>query len=124
MWPRENAGRGAARGAGPAPAAPPAAPGAAGPGRGGRGGQALDPADIARDFPNLDASANARIRLLWIACGTADGLVGVNRQFRDFLSSKNIQFSYQEVPEMAHVWPLWRDNLAELAPLLFQPKGK
>ncbi len=139
MWPRENAGRGAgapAAGAGrgvgaPAQPAtpPPAAPGtgtaAAGAGRGGRGGgQSLNPEDIAKNFPTLDAKANAQIRLLWIAVGTADSLMGVNRQFRDFLTAKNVQFSYKEVPEMAHVWPLWRDNLAELAPLLFQPKGK
>jgi enterochelin esterase family protein len=132
MWPRENAGRGAAPaaatpGAPPppataapaAPGAPGAAPGAAG--RGGRGGgQSLNPDDIAKNFPNLDAKANSQIKLLWIAVGTADGLMGVNRQFKDFLTSKNIRFTYKEVPDMAHVWPLWRDNLAELAPMLFQ----
>lgn len=145
MWPRENAGRGAAApgAATPtavtpaAPAAPAAAPaagarggaapaGAPGPaGRGGRGGaQSLNPADIAKNFPNLDAKANAQIRLLWISCGTADGLLGVNRQFMDYLKSKNVTFAYKEYPDLGHTWTVWRDSLATLAPLLFQPKVK
>jgi enterochelin esterase family protein len=104
-----------------------AAPGAAAApgGRGGRGGTpTLDPAIIPKNFPNLDAKANSQIRLLWIACGTADGLIGVNRQFKEWLKSKDVQFTDLEVPEVAHVWPLWRQNLTELAPLLFQPKAK
>ena len=80
----------------------------------------MDSADIARNFPNLDAKANSQIKLLWIACGANDGLLGVNQQFRDYLTSKNVTFTFKEVPGFAHVWPLWRDNLAELAPLLFQ----
>ena len=138
MWPRENAGRGAAApAAAPPTAAAPAAPAAApaagarggaapgAPGRGGRGGgQSLNPTDIAKNFPNLDAKANAQIRLLWISCGTTDGLLGVNRQFMDYLKSKNVTFTYKEYPDLGHVWTVWRDSLATLAPLLFQPKGK
>jgi enterochelin esterase family protein len=60
----------------------------------------------------------------WIACGTDDGLNGVNRQFKAWLKSKDIQFTDVEIPGMAHVWPLWRQNLMELAPMLFQGKGK
>jgi enterochelin esterase family protein len=43
----------------------------------------------------------------------------VNRQFKAWLKSKDIQFTDLEIPGYAHVWPLWRRNLAELAPLLF-----
>jgi enterochelin esterase family protein len=110
MWP-------GARGAAPA-AAPAGAPAG---GRGGRGPAALDSGAFAKNFPALDAKANAQIRLLWVACGTADGLIGVNRQFKGWLDSKDIKVTYIEVPEMAHVWPLWRQNLTDLAPLLFQP---
>jgi enterochelin esterase family protein len=95
-------------------------------GRGGRGGaptiQTMDIAAFPKMFPTLDAKANAQIRMLWIVCGTADGLIGVNRQFKDWLKSKNVQFTEQEVPDMAHVWPLWRQNVADMAPRLFQPK--
>ena len=116
MWPGANGAPG--RGAGPPPPAPPGAPG----GRGAR--PVLDDSVIARNFANLDSKANAQIRLLWIACGTADGLIGVNRQFKDWLKSKDVKFTDVEVPEVAHVWPLWRQNLTELAPLLFQGKGR
>jgi len=98
---------------------------AVGPGGGGRGApQPMDPAVFARTFPTLDAKANSQIRMLWIVCGTDDGLIGVNRQFKDWLRSKGVQFTEQEVPNMAHVWPLWRQNLTDMAPRLFQPKGK
>ncbi len=98
---------------------------AAGPGGGGRGApQPMDPAVFAKTFPALDAKANSQIRMLWIVCGRADGLIGVNRQFKDWLKSKGVQFTEQEVADMAHVWPLWRQNLTDMAPRLFQPKGK
>jgi enterochelin esterase-like enzyme len=106
------------------PAASDTAP-PAGPGGGGRGApQPMDPAVFAKTFPALDAKANSQIRMLWIVCGTDDGLIGVNRQFKDWLRSKGVQFTEQEVPSMAHVWPLWRQNLTDMAPRLFQPKGK
>jgi enterochelin esterase-like enzyme len=107
------------------PAAADAAQAAAGPGGGGRGApQPMDPAVFAKTFPTLDAKANSQIRMLSIVCGTADGLIGVNRQFKDWLKSKGVQFTEQEVADMAHVWPLWRQNLTDMAPRLFQPKGK
>jgi enterochelin esterase family protein len=100
----------------PTPADAPAAGGAA------RRPANLDPAVIAGDFPALNAKANAQIRLLWIACGTADRLVHVNRQFKQYLDSENIKVTYTEVPYTAHDWPLWRENLTDLAALLFQAK--
>ena len=108
-----------------AEAAAAAAPGqgAAAPaaGRGGRGGPPapLDPALVSKTFPALDAGANSKIRMLWIVCGTDDGLIGVNRQFKEWLRSKGVAFTEQEVPGMAHVWPLWRQNLADMLPRLF-----
>ncbi len=104
MWPGANVPRGAG---GPPPA-------------GGRGaGPALNPAIIDSNFGTLNAKINSQVKLLWIVCGTADGLIGVNRQFKDWLKAKNVKFTEVEVPDMAHVWPLWRQNLTDLAPLLF-----
>ncbi len=134
MWPgANNGGRGAAGASGGAargPAAvaagpPPAgAPGASGSGRGGRGGgqASLNPAIIDNNFGTLSAKVNPQIKLLWIVCGTADGLIGVNRQFKDWLKGKDVKFTEQEVQDMAHVWPLWRQNLTDLAPQLFAGK--
>jgi enterochelin esterase family protein len=109
-----------AAGAGPAAAAPAGRAGRAG--RGAATIQTMDAALFPKMFPTLDAKANAQIRMLWIVCGTADGLIGVNRQFKEWLRSKNVRFTEQEVPDMAHVWPLWRQNVADMVPQLFQPK--
>ena len=68
------------------------------------------------------AKANVQIRMLWIVCGADDGLLGVNRAFEEWLKAKNVKFTSAEVPGFAHVWPLWRQNLTEMAPLLFQAK--
>ena len=83
----------------------------------------LDPASFEKKFPALDAKANSQIRMLWITCGTADGLIGVNRQFKDWLTSKGVQFTEEEAPDMGHVWPLWRQNFTEFAQKVFQSKG-
>jgi enterochelin esterase-like enzyme len=77
---------------------------------------------IDTNFTNLNAKANSQIKLLYIVCGTADGLIGVNRQFKSWLKERNVQFTEVEVPDMAHVWPLWRQNLTDFAPLLFTKK--
>ncbi len=108
MWPGANSGAASA-------------PAAAG-GRGANARPSLDAEVIARNFPSIDSRANSRIRLLYIACGTADGLIGVNRDFGNWLKSKGVTFQSVETPEIGHVWPLWRQNLAELVPLLFQKK--
>jgi enterochelin esterase-like enzyme len=77
------------------------------------------PDEFERDFPGLDAKANQQIRLLWIACGTEDRLITVNRNLREWLKSKSIQHTDIETPGM-HTWMVWRRNLAEFAPLLFR----
>jgi enterochelin esterase family protein len=77
------------------------------------------PDEFEKDFPLLDAKANQQIRLLWIACGTEDHLIAVNRNLREWLKSKGIQHTDIETPGM-HTWMVWRRNLAEFAPLLFR----
>jgi enterochelin esterase-like enzyme len=75
--------------------------------------------DFEKEFPSLDARANAQLRLLWIACGTADDLIKVNRALRAWLTSKNIRHADIETPG-EHSWLVWRRNLAEFAQLLFR----
>jgi len=77
--------------------------------------------DFNATFPALNSKANSQLRLLWIACGTDDRLIEPNRKFRDWLKSKEIQFTPIETPG-AHTWMVWRRNLAEFAALLFQAK--
>jgi enterochelin esterase-like enzyme len=63
----------------------------------------------------------ADLRLLWIACGTEDGLIEPNRKFIAYLKSKDMPVTQIETPGM-HTWMVWRDNLIHFAPLLFQNK--
>jgi enterochelin esterase-like enzyme len=74
--------------------------------------------DFDKEFPALDSKSAPPIRLLWIACGTDDHLIDINRKLRAWLSSKNIQHVDIETPG-SHTWMVWRRNLAEFAPLLF-----
>jgi enterochelin esterase family protein len=97
-------------------------PGAVPPGTSGPAGpRQISTEAVAKVFPALDAKANSGLKLLWITCGAADSLVGVNRTFRDWLDAKGVKHTYIEVPDIGHVWPFWRQNLADFAPLLFQP---
>ena len=75
--------------------------------------------DFDKSILNLDAKADSQIRLLWVACGTEDGLIQGNREFKNWLESKNIKFTSIETPG-AHTWMVWRRNLTEVAPLLFR----
>jgi len=121
MWPGATSAPPAAAPAGAAPGAPPTA--AAG-GRGRGAAPTLDPAVFEKNFPALDAKANSQIKMLWITCGTADSLLGVNRQFKEWLKTKKVAFTEQEVEGIGHVWPLWRQNLAEFVQKTFQPAPK
>jgi enterochelin esterase family protein len=71
------------------------------------------------DFPGLDAKANEKLKLLYIACGTEDRLIDVNRKVRAWLTSKGVKHEAVEVPG-AHTWMVWRRNLADFAPMLFK----
>ena len=84
----------------------------------------MNPADFEKNFPNVSSKLNSQMKLIWIACGLDDGLNGVNREFKSWLKSRDVKFTDVEVPGYAHVWPLWRQNLTELAPMLFQAAGK
>jgi enterochelin esterase family protein len=86
----------------------------------GRGRLALEETQLPKTFPQLDKSSTKQIQMLWITCGTSDVLIGVNRQFKTYLDSKGVNATYTEIPDAGHVWPLWRQNLADFAPLLFK----
>jgi len=72
-----------------------------------------------KEFPGLDAKAGPQPRLLWVACGTDDRLIEINRKFRAWLASKEIQHVDIETPG-AHTWMVWRRNLTEFSSLLFR----
>jgi enterochelin esterase family protein len=61
----------------------------------------------------------ADLKLLWIACGTEDGLIEPNRKLAAYLKGEGMPVTEIETPGM-HTWMVWRDNLVNFAPLLFQ----
>jgi enterochelin esterase family protein len=84
---------------------------------GGIGGDHFEPL-----FPAVTQSGaqiQSRLKLLWIACGTEDGLNTPNQNFIAWLQSKGMQPTAIHTPGM-HAWMVWRDNLSHFAPLLFQ----
>jgi enterochelin esterase-like enzyme len=81
----------------------------------------LEGEDFDKRFPALDSKANSELRLLWIACGEDDHLFASNQKLRDWLQAKGVRLTWVETPG-AHAWQVWRRNLANFAPLLFQRK--
>lgn len=83
--------------------------------------------NFAAEFPNLNATTAASLRLLWVACGQDDRYVGstplitVNRNLAAWMRANKIPVTYVETPGM-HQWRVWRGNLVQFAPLLFRSR--
>jgi enterochelin esterase-like enzyme len=73
----------------------------------------------AKQLPPADAAKAANLRLLWIACGVDDGLLEANRRLITYLKGQGLAVTAVETPG-AHVFYVWRQDLIEFAPLLFQ----
>lgn len=69
-------------------------------------------------LPN--AATQPPVKLLWISCGTEDGLITVNHAFETWAKA-NIKGNVQvrDTPGM-HTWMVWRDDLIAFSPLLFR----
>ena len=67
---------------------------------------------------NANAS-NAKIKLLWIACGKDDFLLKRNEEFIAILKEKGIRHDWH-LTDGGHSWPVWRTYLASILPQLFQ----
>jgi enterochelin esterase family protein len=76
------------------------------------------PASFSDTFPSLDSKANDKLKLLWIACGKEDGLFEANSKLDAELTQRNVKHQWIVTPG-AHTWLVWRRNLAEFTPLLF-----
>ena len=74
-----------------------------------------------KEFPAVNTKSTENLHLLWIACGTDDRLIDINRKVRAWLASKNIKHVDIETPGY-HTWMVWRRNLAAFTPLLFSGK--
>ena len=69
------------------------------------------------------SGTNAKLKLLWIACGEDDFLKSRNEELVSALKEKGIRHEWH-LTAGDHSWPVWRGHLAEFAPKLFQDAVK
>jgi enterochelin esterase-like enzyme len=74
--------------------------------------------DLDAAFPNV--SPKTAPELLWVSCATGDGGYPATQRYVAWLKAKGMAPMSVETPGV-HNWAVWRDNLANFAPLLFRP---
>jgi enterochelin esterase family protein len=75
--------------------------------------------DYAAHFGPLNEQANDKLRLLWISCGKDDPRIATSQAFCDWLAGQNVNYIWVATPG-AHTYQVWRRDLCQFAPLLFQ----
>lgn len=81
------------------------------------GGPFLDMTDrLPKAFSQTDPRP---FRLVWMSCGRQDFLYQANKDFAGLLRERGLDLTYRE-SEGAHVWSVWRRDLRDTLPLLFQ----
>jgi len=83
---------------------------------------AISTATFATDFAAIKAdpkAANKQLHLLWIGCGTEDGLFATSQSFSKFLDDAQIKYTFFKIPGV-HSWIVWQQFLNEFAPQLFR----
>jgi enterochelin esterase family protein len=71
---------------------------------------------------NDEKATNAKLRLLWIACGRQDFIWERSKKLDELLTARGIRHTFLAT-EGAHTYTVWRQYLGEFAPLLFQGGG-
>jgi len=82
------------------------------------GGQFINPEETLQKQRANAALTNSRLKLLWISVGRQDFLFQGNKKFSEDLTAAGVKVNYRET-EGAHVWSVWRKNLNETLPMLF-----
>jgi len=72
-------------------------------------------------MPQLNVSANSKLKLLYVAAGTNDALMTAHTDFKQMLNDKGMHYVLMEKPMYVHEWPFWRLAVADFMPRLFQP---
>jgi enterochelin esterase-like enzyme len=75
---------------------------------------------VAKAFLADAAGANAKLRLLWLACGRDDSLHTRNEEFVAKLKAAGVNHEWF-LTAGNHSWPVWRGYLVDFLPRLFQP---
>ena len=84
----------------------------------------IDKQKLADLLPQLNASANARLRLFYVAIGAEDGLITAHNAFKELLKEKGVNATVVETHGYGHEWAFWRIALHDFAPRLFKPQAR
>jgi enterochelin esterase-like enzyme len=69
----------------------------------------------------VGSDAAAKLRLLWLSCGDEDRLMDSSKAFHETLQRKKVPHVWH-VDAGGHTWPVWKNDLYLLAPLLFRER--
>ena len=81
----------------------------------------IDPEKFLQLHPQLDAGANAKLRLLYLSMGTLDGLITTHGTLKGILKERGVECTLVEMDGYAHEWRFWRLSLVDFARRLFKP---
>ncbi|GAA3990890.1 alpha/beta hydrolase-fold protein [Mucilaginibacter dorajii] len=70
-------------------------------------------------LPNPEA-AKSKLKLLWISCGSSDGLIVFSKRTHDYLAEKSVPHIYYIEPGV-HNFKVWKNGLYMFSQLLFKP---
>ncbi len=65
------------------------------------------------------AALKEKVKLIFIACGDADGLIGNSRMYHDFLDQNNVDHMYQLEAGQGHTATVWNRSLYNFAQRIF-----
>lgn len=66
------------------------------------------------------ATVKKNVKFIFIACGSADGLIGNSKTYHDFLTKNNVPHMYQIEPNGGHDKTVWNRSLYNFAQRLFK----
>jgi enterochelin esterase-like enzyme len=70
-------------------------------------------------IPNPEEAKN-KLKLLWISCGDADGLIRISKQTHDYLYENGVPHIYYVEPGV-HDFKVWKNGLYMFSQFLFKP---
>ena len=65
-------------------------------------------------------AAKRKLKLLWISCGDADGLITFSQRTHDYLNENNVPHIYYIMPGV-HDFKVWKSSLFLFSQLIFKP---
>jgi enterochelin esterase-like enzyme len=78
------------------------------------------PAELIKD----PAEAAKKLRLLYVACGDADGLIRISQGVHKMLDEQKVPHVYRVIPGGKHDFKVWKSDLYTFSQLLFREAGR